>query len=169
MRRPFTPPAGPVPIAPIAPGAPMLALLHDTDPARLRDRAHAWGAHRPDGTHSRSYSDGYALVGWYRGRFGVDIARVTACDERLGASIRTPRETAQGAGAEDRELISLWSGKEALARALGDGIAHDLRQLESPAGWPGGRSGEWRARALVPAPGYCAWVCWREDGAHSPR
>lgn len=63
----------------------------------------------------------------------------------------------------DRTITSLWSSKEALAKALGDALAYDPRRLEAPVAWPDGRSGAWRARALELAQeDYVGWVCWRD-------
>ena len=131
---------------------PRLALLEGETLAELKTRARALGA------ASRSYCLPYALVAWHDGPVGVDIERVVRCDARFAASIATPAERVPDS---DREIISLWSGKEALAKALGDAVDYDPRRLESPAGWRNGVNGAWRA-ATVPAPdGFCGWVCWR--------
>jgi hypothetical protein len=62
-------------------------------------------------------------------------------------------------------VTSLWSSKEALAKALGDALAYDPRRLESPLNWEDGAAGRWRARELTPEPGYVAWLVWRDpDG-----
>jgi phosphopantetheinyl transferase len=96
---------------------------------------------------------------------GVDIERVVACDERFALSICTPDELSVGAPRRDHEIISLWSSKEALAKALGDARAYDPRRLGSPVYWSDGTSGPWRARELPVPDGYCAWVCWRSQAA----
>jgi hypothetical protein len=94
---------------------------------------------------------------------GVDIERVGRCDDAFACSIQTPAERATGSphGDRDRYLTSLWSSKEALAKALGEPLAYEPRRLEGPGAWPEGRSGPWRARALDLGAGYLGWVCWR--------
>jgi phosphopantetheinyl transferase (holo-ACP synthase) len=93
----------------------------------------------------------------------VDIERVQRCDEAFAASIQTPRERVAlpVQGDRDRHFTSLWSGKEALSKALGDALAYDPRRLEGPLGWPDGRSGPWRAARLEVGAEHVAWVCWR--------
>lgn len=86
----------------------------------------------------------------------------SAGDDRDGRDDRNGRD---GQAAFDRRITSLWSSKEALAKALGDALDYDPRRLEGPGAWPEGRSGSWRARALEPAGEYVGWVCWREDPA----
>ena len=151
-------------------GAPRVALVDATDegldePA-LRTRARDLGKAVGAGTVSRSYRHPYALVAWHSGPVGVDIERVVACPEEFSQAICTPDEKAGGRWITDGDLISLWSSKEALSKALGDALDYDPRRLESPAAWPGGACDPWRT-ATLPAPdGHCAWVCWR---ATSPR
>lgn len=144
--------------------APRVALIDATleglGEAALRTRARKLGEAVGAGAVSRSYCHPYALVGWHSGPIGVDIERIVGCDERFARSICTPTEMARTPWASDREIVSLWSGKEALAKALGDAVLYDPRRLESPASWTEPSSGAWRT-ASVPAPdGYCAWVCW---------
>jgi phosphopantetheinyl transferase len=110
------------------------------------------------GGDSRSYCPPYALVAWHDGPVGVDIERVVGCDARFAESITTPDERVPDS---DREIISLWSGKEALAKALGDAVDYDPRRLEAPGGWRNGVNGAWSASALPLPDGYCGWVCWR--------
>ncbi len=100
---------------------------------------------------------------------GTDIERIGPCDEAFAESICTPSERSGVPGPFDRDiyLISLWSGKEALAKALGDAMAYEPSQLGSPAGWPLGRAGAWRAEELSAPPGHVAWLCWRA-GQTSP-
>ncbi len=95
---------------------------------------------------------------------GVDIERVQPLDPVFLASIQTPSErqvVIAGEGADrDAAMTSLWSGKEALAKALGDALRYDPRRLESPVRWPEGRCGRWRAEALAGIDGHVGWVCW---------
>jgi phosphopantetheinyl transferase len=109
---------------------------------------------------SRSYRDPLALVAWHRDRVGVDIERVEVCGSGLAATICTPAER-ELVGTGDRELISLWCAKEALAKAFGAPLRYDPRRLEAPSGWSDGCCGPWRAAELDVAPGHVAWVCWR--------
>jgi phosphopantetheinyl transferase len=145
--------------------APRVELLHAgdhaIDEAALKARTREWAAARPAGGVSRSYCFPYALVAWHGDRVGVDIERIAACDERFARSICTPAETELAPWRSDEEIVSLWSGKEALAKALGDALRYDPRRLDSPTGWAGGASGPWRARRVPVPGGYCAWVCWR--------
>ncbi|HUA50495.1 MAG TPA: 4'-phosphopantetheinyl transferase superfamily protein [Solirubrobacteraceae bacterium] len=145
--------------------APRVALIDATleglDEAELRTRARTFGAAVGAGNVSRSYCHPYALIGWHSGPIGVDIERVVACPEEFSQATATPAEQASGRWRTDEELISLWSSKEALSKALGDALDYDPRRLESPGGWPRGVCVRWRT-AVVPVPdGHCAWVCWR--------
>jgi phosphopantetheinyl transferase len=146
-------------------GAPRVALIDATDEgldeAALRMRARELGATRGSGPVSRSYCHPFALVGWHTRPIGVDIERVVACPGEFLAAIATPSEEAGGRWTTDTDLISLWSSKEALSKALGDALDYDPRRIESPAGWPGGVCGPWRTASLPVPNGYCGWVCWR--------
>jgi hypothetical protein len=149
-------------------GAPVVALIDASaeglDEAGLRARARELGRAVGAGAVSRSYCHPYALVSWHTEPVGVDIERVVAGTAQFAQSIRTPSETASGRWTADDDVVSLWSGKEALAKALGDAVDYDPRRLESPAGWPAGACGAWRT-AAVPAPeGHCGWLCWRAPG-----
>ena len=148
-----------------ADGAPRVALIDATreglDEAALRTRARELGAAVGAGAVSRSYCHPYALVGWHTGPIGVDIERVVACPAGFSQAISTPAEEDSGRWTTDRDLISLWSSKEALCKGLGDALDYDPRRLESPAGWPCGVCGSWRTAALRAPDGFCAWVCWR--------
>ena len=149
--------------------APELVLLDaaqgEVDETGLGRLAREWAPASTAPHASRSYSFPYALIGWHEDRIGVDIERIVACDERFGRSICTPAEAERAPWRSDRQIISLWCSKEALAKALGDALRYDPRRLEAPALWDGGVCGPWRARA-VPAPArHEAWVCWRYSTA----
>lgn len=153
-----------------ADAAPVLELLcaadgrrHEDRPgdALLRARARSWRPARGALGVSRAYCFPYALVGWHTSRVGVGIERVLTRDETFARSICTPAELAQRPWEEGPSIISLWSAKQALARALGEPLSYDPRRLESPSGWPAGASGPWRAQPVPVPAGYCAWVCWR--------
>jgi 4'-phosphopantetheinyl transferase superfamily len=149
--------------------APRVALIDVTleglDEAALRARARKLGEAVGAGTVSRSYCHPYALVGTHCGPVGVDIERVVACPEEFPQAICTPAEQATGRWTADADLISLWSSKEALSKALGDALDYDPRRLDSPWGWPGGTSGPWRTAILAAPDGYRAWICWRAPSA----
>lgn len=153
-----------------AANAPLIALIDEStgglDEATLKARVRTLGKAMGAGTVSRSYCHPYALIGWHTGPVGVDIERVVRCDERFARSICTPREEARSPWGTDREIVSLWSSKEALAKALGDALCYDPRRLESPAGWAEGASGPWRTQTLPAPDGYCAWVCWRDPNVN---
>ena len=119
---------------------------------------------------SRSYRAPLALVAWHDAPLGVDIERVEPCEHGFGASICTPAELELFSERLDDErfVASLWSGKEALAKALGDPRAYDPRRLDSPLCWDDGASGRWRAQALTPAPGHVAWLVWSAGSQNSP-
>jgi phosphopantetheinyl transferase len=150
-------------------GAPMVALIDASadglDEAALRAQARGLWAAVGAGAVSRSYCHPYALVAWHTQPIGVDVERVVTCPADFAASISTPAEAATARWSTDHEIISLWSSKEALSKALGDALDYDPRRLESPAGWPGGACGPWRAAALPLPDGYCGWVCWRSVAA----
>jgi len=132
---------------------PRVQMLEGSSLTELRTRARALGG------ASRSYCPPFALVAFYDGPVGVDIERVVECDARFADSITAPAEPAC---TTDREIISRWSGKEALAKALGDAVAYDPRRLEAPDGWAGGVNGAWRAAELALPDGFCGWLCWKE-------
>jgi hypothetical protein len=148
----------------ISPPGPEVVLLRagrDEPDASLRLRARR-RASELGGVHvSRSYAFPYALVASHPEPVGVDIERIEPCDEQFARSICTPAEAERAPWGTDEEIVSLWSGKEALAKALGDALRYDPRRLDSPIAWAGGASGPWRARRVPVPPGYCAWVCWR--------
>ncbi len=117
-----------------------------------------------DAPHSsRSYRHPYALVAWHDQPVGVDIERVEPVDAGFGLSICTYSEQQALAELDDRLVASLWSGKEALSKALGDPLLYDPRRLDAPLMWPDGRAGPWRAAELSVADGHVAWLCWRAD------
>jgi phosphopantetheinyl transferase len=146
-------------------GAPQIALIDASreglDDTGLRATARGLGAAVGAGAVSRSYCHPYALVGWHSAAIGVDIERVVPCSPEFAESISTPTEYASGKWTTDRELISLWSSKEALAKALGNALDYDPRRLPSPASWPGGVCGSWRAATLSTPGPYCIWACWQ--------
>ncbi|MBV8160929.1 MAG: 4-phosphopantetheinyl transferase family protein [Acidimicrobiia bacterium] len=113
---------------------------------------------------SRSYRFPYALVAWHCEPVGVDVERDDGYPAGFVNAVCTPTERAtyDQRAPDDAELTALWSGKEALAKALGDAVAYDPRRLESPLHWPEGRAQSWRAEQVRMPLGYSAWICWRE-------
>ncbi len=111
---------------------------------------------------SRSYRWPYAVAATHAEPVGVDIERVEPMGRDFAESICTPQERAQLGPLLDDDLLvaSLWSGKEALAKALGDAVDYDPRRLDAPLIWPGGRSGRWRAKQIEVPPGHVGWLVW---------
>ncbi len=154
------------------------------DEAALREHARRVCSQTGANHTCRSYSYPLALIATHTNRVGCDIERVAPCDEAFADSIRTPAEQAAAAACRDggdldpmgkdvnptgeataaaeldRRITSLWSSKEALAKALGDALDYDPRRLEGPGSWPDGRSGPWRAQEIELPDGYVGWVCW---------
>lgn len=119
---------------------------------------------------SRSYRFPYAAVATWDGDVGVDIERVDASlDLRFAQSIATPHERAGLEGVSAADIASLWSAKEAVAKALGQPLARDPRRVEAPPVWRAAPAlgevqplgGPWWARALQVPQGYVGWVVWR--------
>jgi phosphopantetheinyl transferase len=110
---------------------------------------------------SRSYRYPYALVAWHDQQVGVDLERIESVDSGFARSICTYSEQQALTGPDDRLVASLWCGKEALSKALGDPLLYDPRRLEAPLMWRDGRAGPWRATELSVADGHVAWLCWR--------
>lgn len=121
---------------------------------------------------ARCYRYPYALVSWHTGRVGIDIERIEPCDPAFAASISTPAETVEWASLTDpyAYFSSIWSSKEALAKALGNPLSYDPRRLEAPMRWPAGQAGPWRAAQLPVRGDHVAWICWRsaDQPADSP-
>ena len=130
------------------------------EPLRSLARAHRRSRGAP--FVSRSYAPPLALIAWHTKPIGVDLERVGASDRAFAESICTPTELRLFADSLDdaRFVTSLWSSKEALAKALGDALAYDPRRLQSPLGWSDGRAGSWSASELHVASGHVAWLVW---------
>lgn len=128
-------------------------------------------------THqSRSYRSPLALLAWHAAPVGADIERIAPLERDFAESICSPAELTLFSGrlGDEAFVTSLWASKEALAKALGDAVAHDPRRLESPLCWSEdvtGRwraSGRWRACEFVPAPEHLAWIVWTEEASRGP-
>jgi len=166
-------------LEPLRPNLELLQLPRGSSAAELRTRARAHPRACQAPHISRSYCGSLGLVAWGATPLGVDLERVQetdagvpapTCTTEFAASICTPQELARFGGRLDeaRFAISLWSSKEALAKALGNPVAYDPRRLESPLGWRDGVSGRWRAQQLEPAPGHVGWLVWSVDAHSSP-
>jgi hypothetical protein len=135
------------------------------DLSALREHARSLSRASDAPFTSRSYCFPFALLAAHASQVGVDIERVSPCDEAFADSIRTPAERAEGwtQADPDRFFTSLWSSKEALSKALGNALAYDPRWLGGPGAWPDGRSGPWRASTLDVGVDHVAWLCWRVE------
>lgn len=153
------------------PGAPVVHLLDATgwtcEESDLRTAARSLSAFPPRGHTSRSYAFPLALVALHPQPVGLDIEPVTAWGSAQKASILSIAEGHRHRVLDDRRATSLWSSKEALAKALDIPIRYDPRRLESPAFWPNGVAGRWRSYRLAVPDGYEAWLCWQVCDANS--
>ena len=133
------------------------------DEGELRERAREVAAASTVGFTSRAYRFPLALVASHEAPVGVDIERVQSCGKDFADSIRTPSERMAGWPEDDadRFFTSLWSSKEALAKALGDALQYDPRRLEGPGAWPDGCAGRWSAHQLELGQEHVGWVCWQ--------
>ena len=115
---------------------------------------------------SRSYRYPFAVAAWHSLPLGVDLERVEQFGRPFAESIATPLELARierVGRPDDAWIASLWSGKEAVAKAYGDAVDYDPRRLDSPLTWPDGEAGRWRAVPLAAPLGHRGWVCWRAE------
>lgn len=106
-----------------------------------------------------SHSHALALIAVSRGRrVGVDVERVHDLPdlEALAARVCTPAEletlTALADPHRTRAFFALWTRKEALAKATGEGIAGVMRDGMAAA------EGQWTLMELRDLPGYAACV-----------
>jgi phosphopantetheinyl transferase (holo-ACP synthase) len=147
------------------------AVALELDETGLRQEARLAARSVPGRTTSRSYRYPWALVANWAGPVGVDIERVDpSLDERFALSIASYRE--RDALVQDpptpADVASLWSVKEAIAKALGSPVQRDPRTIEAPALWrPAVSMGViqtlghgWSAGAVSVPEGYVGWVAW---------
>ena len=152
-------------------GAPETRLLDARAAGVDEPGLRAWARELADAAgapfRSRSYRHPYALVAWHDEPVGIDIERIGPVDGAFLESICTPSELKLPVSAAGAEVhaTSLWSSKEALAKALGDALRYDPRRLDSPIFWRDGRSGPWRAVSLPVPSGHNAWLCWRSTAS----
>lgn len=147
------------------PGAPVVHLLDATgwisEESDLRAAARSLSVSPPQRHASRSYAFPLALVALHPQPVGVDIEPVTAWGSAQKTSILSITERHRDPVMDDRGATSVWSSKEALAKALDTPIRYDPRRLESPASWPNGVAGRWRSYRLEVPDVYEAWLCWQ--------
>jgi 4'-phosphopantetheinyl transferase len=114
---------------------------------------------RPELHFSVSHCDDVALFAFSPEReVGIDVEALRPIHEAdaIAAQVFSPRERSTYAtlAARDRALAFLrcWTRKEALVKALGDGLSLPLDQLDA-ASAPG-----WRVHSFFPLPGFIAAV-----------
>lgn len=123
-----------------------------------------------------SHSGDVALIALARSVApGVDIERLRprASAMQLAQRFFHPEETAAlallDASARERTFLQLWTGKEAVLKAMGRGIAFGLDRLRlavAPAApeviWlDGDDAAQWQLHSLEVDPGHVASVAWR--------
>ncbi len=135
---------------------------------------------------SVSHTDGLALIALCRGReLGVDVERIRPVrePEELGRAVFTERELqalrATPAAARAAAFFALWTRKEAVVKALGEGlpampsVALETAGAEERAvlasGPAGADVGAWRVRTLEVEPGYAAALAVAEEAGAVPR
>ena len=140
-------------------GFPGEVLLLESSSAQIT-RARARSVNIPQGWRSsRSYRGCYGLVAMAPERVGVDIE---VLDLSVAAEAVLTRDE-RALEPRPEEVCRWWSAKEALAKALGDARNYDPRRLETPALWPSGHQGCWRAEGLGVAVGNVGWVVWETN------
>jgi 4'-phosphopantetheinyl transferase len=116
----------------------ILAMYLDCSPEQIDIRPDELGKPSVVGTkleHSLAHADdrGLVAVGWGRS-VGVDLERVRRIPdaEALTRSAFTPRERdhLDRAGDKVGELLRLWTRKEALLKATGEGVRETTRELD---------------------------------------
>lgn len=148
-------------------GQPEVALLDarqdGLDEAGLRQLARSLAARNNASYNSRSYRYPFALAAWHETPVGVDLEQVQDFDPLFASSVCTEAELTRLGGVRDRSafLTSVWAGKEALSKALGDPLSYLPQRLDSPEVWQSSAAGRWQARRIAAPPGYLGWVCWR--------
>lgn len=183
-RIPYTLPQGRAPLLELLASylhEPVSSIVLDQDvrgKPRLADQASTGG---PDARleFNWSHSGGFALVALARGcAIGVDLEQLgktrRAVDiarryfDREEAAALEPLDPATC----DDAFIRLWCAKEAVLKAVGEGLSFGLERLafarDADAGWrlarldPGlGHVGDWQLAGFQAAPGYRGALAWR--------
>jgi 4'-phosphopantetheinyl transferase len=135
------------------------------DPLALRFGAHANGKPSVEGADiefNLSHSGGLALIAVAQSRrVGVDVEQVRPMPslESVAARVCTPGELATLAGLaesqRDHAFLAMWTRKEALAKATGEGIGGVFRDARDG---PAGTGVQWTLADLTDLPGYVACV-----------
>ena len=138
------------------------------DPLALRFGTHANGkpfVEEADVEFNLSHSGALAVIAVARGRrVGVDVEEVRSMPDldRVAARVCTPGEIAMLAGLPHRQrehaFLAMWTRKEALAKATGEGIAGVFRDARDARDAPAGPDVEWTLVDLTDLPGYVACV-----------
>ncbi len=118
---------------------------------------------------SSAYSAPVALLSWHSAPIGVELTVVETPDRRFAEAICTAEELTLFDGClDDEEVVSsMWSGKRAVAKALGFPSTYDPKHLKSPLAWQDGVAGDFRALELFPTPDHVAWLVWLEPAQNS--
>lgn len=143
----------------------VLADYLQCDPLALRFGAHANGKPFVEGADiefNLSHSGALALIAVARGRrVGVDVEQVRPMPdlERVAGRVCTPGERATLAGLaspqRDHAFLAMWTRKEALAKATGEGIGGVFRDARDG---PADPDVEWTLADVSDLPGYVACV-----------
>lgn len=144
----------------------ILARYLDADPAALAFARNPWGkprlADRPL-QFNLSHSGPWAALAVSGGEVGIDIETMAAAPPLEVAPLvlsSSERDQLQSAPADRQAALfyGIWTRKEALAKATGQGLSLDLTQITVCAGRfldvaaiPGGST--WHLAALPPVPG----------------
>ena len=89
------------------------------------------------------------------GPVGMDIEKIRPVNPDSFRLYLTPAERRWASG-DDRRFFTLWTGKESVVKAHGQGGLHDIRNVELSANRAFFAAREWRLRPLALVPGYQA-------------
>lgn len=127
---------------------------------------------RPELGFSLAHAGALALVAVAAGPVGVDVEPVDGRPApNLARHICTPGElrALEGAGAGSVDVLRLWTRKEALLKATGEGLARDPRTVEVGPTGPVTVEGFRVTDIDVPVAGYVAGASWEGSGARRVR
>lgn len=123
-----------------------------------------------------SHSSGLAALGIARGlAIGVDIEEVRPLKENVAERFFSKREVAAlralGASEQLEAFYRCWTRKEAIVKAIGEGLSHPLDTFDVTIGidaqverFEGDDAMAWRLTHFEPAPGFMGAVACRTDG-----
>ena len=150
---------------------PLVICITDDSPSSLRERAQEQCDGR-FGFWSRSYSGRVALIAGSNQRVGVDVELTdlaredswSLTNEWFRSSMLTSEERVRIASdstpGTTLSATSVWSSKEAVAKALGTPRQFDPTRLTGAAVWKDARRGRWRAAYLDLTPLGLDAVAW---------